>query len=102
MTFQYVRIFHWFSYSHWGLYRQSVIVMPDWYADALHDIDEQDMEAVMISTQHTGVVVSAKEADAWHAEIKKIMADTDLTFGDAVNAYISRRAAARPVKIDAA
>lgn len=44
-----------------------------------------------MTTQHTGVVVSAAEADAWHAEIKIIMAEQQLNFGEAVNVYISRR-----------
>lgn len=41
-----------------------------------------------MTTMHTGVVVSAKEADAWHAEIKQIMAEQGLNFGEAVNLYI--------------
>ena len=45
----------------------------------------------MSSTQHTGVVVSKKEAEAWHAEIRKIMAAQGLNFGDAVNVYITSR-----------
>lgn len=45
----------------------------------------------MTSTQHTGVVVSAAEADLWHAEIKSIMADQWITFGEAVDVYIAKR-----------
>ena len=45
----------------------------------------------MTSTQHTGVVVSAKEADAWHAAIKKIMAERALNFGDAVNWWVAKQ-----------
>jgi len=43
----------------------------------------------MTSTTHTGVVVSAKQADTWHAEIKQIMADKEINFGDAVDVYIA-------------
>lgn len=43
----------------------------------------------MTSTQHTGIVVSAKEADAWHEQIKVIMAVHALNFGDAVDYYIT-------------
>lgn len=45
----------------------------------------------MTGTTHTGVIVSAKEADAWHAAIKKIMVERALNFGDAVNWYISNK-----------
>lgn len=45
----------------------------------------------MTSTQHTGVVVSAKEADAWHKAIKEIMAGCGVNFADAVNLYIEQQ-----------
>lgn len=54
----------------------------------------------MTSTQHTGVVVSAKEADAWQAEIRRIMADRSINFGPAVDWYIAQRQDKRvPVKL---
>ncbi len=43
----------------------------------------------MTNTQHTGVVVSTEKADAWHVDIKIIMAERQLNFGDAVNWYIA-------------
>lgn len=45
----------------------------------------------MSSTRHTGVIVSAKDADAWHAEIKQIMAEESVNFGEAVDLYIAGR-----------
>lgn len=46
----------------------------------------------MSSTRHTGVIVSVKEAEAWYAEIRKIMVDRGLTFSDAVDRYILQQA----------
>lgn len=45
----------------------------------------------MTTTQHTGVIVSVAEADAWHEEIRHIMAARKINFGDAVNVYIDER-----------
>lgn len=56
----------------------------------------------MSSTRHTGVVVSAIEADAWHAEIKLIMAERGLNFGDAVDVYIAAKTAFTSPDWDAA
>lgn len=52
----------------------------------------------MTSTYHTGVVVSAKEADAWHAVIKAIMADRKIPFEQAVDFYIRRNAGRQSAK----
>lgn len=30
-----VRCFHWFGYSHWGLFRLPLFTCPDWFADGL-------------------------------------------------------------------
>lgn len=40
----------------------------------------------------TGMVVPAREADAWHAEIRRIMSERSLNFGPAVDYYIRRKA----------
>lgn len=45
----------------------------------------------MINTQHTGIVISAKEADAWHDKIRKIMAEQKITFEKAVDLYINNQ-----------
>ena len=51
-----------------------------------------------MSTQHTGTVVSAAEADAWHEQIKKIMSEHRINFADAVNFYIVE--CQRPGEVD--
>ncbi len=45
----------------------------------------------MTNTKHTGIIVSASEAEAWHATIRKIMADLRCTFEQAVNLYIDKQ-----------
>jgi|HubBroStandDraft_3_1064219.scaffolds.fasta_scaffold00924_14 hypothetical protein len=45
----------------------------------------------MANVHHTGIVVSAAEADAWQAEIREIMAERKLNFGPAVDVYIKER-----------
>lgn len=54
----------------------------------------------MTSTRHTGVVISAKDADAWHIEIKQIMVDHKLNFGEAIDVYIARTPVAEAVPFE--
>lgn len=35
-----MRIFAWFSYSHWGMVRLPILTAPDWYAFAVERDDD--------------------------------------------------------------
>jgi hypothetical protein len=41
-----VRIYEWFSWSHWGMYREPLFTCPDWFAAGLFDVDDEDVEEV--------------------------------------------------------
>ncbi|MDE2107452.1 MAG: hypothetical protein KGL39_60205 [Patescibacteria group bacterium] len=34
------RVFDWFSFSHWGLFRIPLFIAPDWFADGVQDDDD--------------------------------------------------------------
>lgn len=40
------RVYEWFSFSHWGLFRLPLLTAPDWYVRGMHDIDDEDIEVV--------------------------------------------------------
>lgn len=42
----YWRVFAWFSYSHWGMVRLPLMIVPEWFAIGMHDVDDEDFEEV--------------------------------------------------------
>lgn len=34
------RVFDWFSFSHWGMFRLPLFTAPDWFADGAADDDD--------------------------------------------------------------
>lgn len=51
---------------------------------------------------YVGIVVSAAEADAWHEQIRVIMAEQHLNFGEAVNWYIEQHKLPLAIGVDMA
>jgi hypothetical protein len=39
-----VRIFEWFSWSHWGMFREPLLTCPAWFAMGMTDVDDDDAE----------------------------------------------------------
>ncbi len=34
------RVFDWFSFSHWGMFRLGLFTCPDWFADGVEQDDD--------------------------------------------------------------
>jgi len=41
-----VRVFEWFSYSHWGLFRLPLLTCPEIMTWGMHDVDDEDIEDI--------------------------------------------------------
>lgn len=40
------RVYEWFSWSHWGLFREPLFCAPDWFVAGISDLDDEDIEVV--------------------------------------------------------
>jgi hypothetical protein len=39
-----VKVHGWVSYSHWGLFRFEMMIVPEWFAMGMRGVDDEDME----------------------------------------------------------
>jgi hypothetical protein len=46
-----VKLYDWFSFSHWGVFRLPLLIVPDWFADGL-DIDDECVETIVALVPH--------------------------------------------------
>jgi hypothetical protein len=42
--FDRVRVYEWFSWSHWGMFREPLLTCPAWFAMGMTDLDDDDAE----------------------------------------------------------
>lgn len=39
-----VRVYSWFSWSCWGMFREPLLTCPAWFAMGMTDLDDEDVE----------------------------------------------------------
>lgn len=47
-----VRVFHWFSWSHWGQFREPLLICPEFLTWGMHDVDDEDIEYLALTRPH--------------------------------------------------
>ena len=47
-----VRIYEWFSWSHWGMFREPLLTCPAWFAMGMTDVDDDDCEYLPLPPSH--------------------------------------------------
>lgn len=43
MSWTYITVSEWYSYSHWGMYLLPILSAPDWFVDGLHNLDDDQL-----------------------------------------------------------
>lgn len=49
-----VRVYHWFSWSQWGMFREPLLICPEFMTWGMRDLDDEDIEYLAPSPAHRG------------------------------------------------